>query len=361
VTGSRGSSALLALALTTLTTAACERPAETVADAGSAADAAASVRANEGEGTSVDRAAHGADGGAAGGDAVPGMPGGHAAAWNNAFSKAMTVPCRAIAVDGHVAVETEADAAAPVPLALRDELPSDVWLALAADSRVVAKDPRTTRETAFNGPARVQVCVSHREESWLASGTFESAMGAGESPGADEWVATPLGVVRYVAAQVRVEVRDKDLTVTLANGAAFLWLADDARPAPARAAKPADGGPAAATTSVDDDGWLRMSTGVLGIARTAPRPPMDAATAAAGKCLALNQEVSDLATQLIAGALKQDASVAKDEVRARLGARAACTVAALRAQALPPSPARTALLQRLDAGRGVRGLPNAPL
>jgi hypothetical protein len=338
---------------------ACDHPGDTATDAAPTAPAA---RSNEGEGASVDRAAHGGDAGLA-----PPLPEGHAGtsappsapqSWGDALKSAMGLPCRGIAVDGHVALESDADAAAPVPLALRGELPSDVWLSLAPDSRVVAKDPRTTRETAFNGPARVQVCVAHREESWLASGVFESAMGAGESPGAEEWVVTPLGVVRYVAAQVRVEARDRDATVTLANGAAFLWLPGDVRQAPPR--KPEDGGVAAATTTVDDDGWLRMTGGALGIARTAARAPLDAANAATTQCLALDKQTNDLAVQLLAGAVTQDAAVAKDQVRTRLGARAACSVAALRAEALPVSAARAALMARLEATRGVRGLPLSP-
>ena len=120
-------------------------------------------------------------------------PSAHAARWEEARNAALRIPCRAIAVDGPVRVEG-ADAGA---LALQSEIPDQTWLSLGPDARLVAKDPRTTRETAFVGPARVRSCVAHREESWLAAGRFESAIGAGETPGAEEWVVTPLGVVRY--------------------------------------------------------------------------------------------------------------------------------------------------------------------
>ena len=47
----------------------------------------------------------------------------------------------------------------------------------AGQDAVVAKDPRTTRETSFRGPARVRPCDDASEESWVASGQFESAVG----------------------------------------------------------------------------------------------------------------------------------------------------------------------------------------
>src|SRR6516225_7041636 len=69
-----------------------------------------------------------------------------------------------------------------------------------------------------------RACVTHREESWLTAGRFESAIGAGETPGAEEWVVTPFGVVRYMAAKVAVEVRARDASVAVGSGPVFLWL-----------------------------------------------------------------------------------------------------------------------------------------
>jgi hypothetical protein len=343
----RGFLSSAGVALVAVTLAACDQGSS----AGSSPSADAGSGANEGEGTSVDRAAHGADADTVAAEA-------HAEAWGNALKSALSLPCRAIAVDGHVAIEGDADAGPPAPLALRAELPSEVWLTLGPDSRLVAKDPRTTRETAFTGPARVRPCVAHREESWLSSGAFESAIGAGETPGAEEWVVTTLGVARYMAAQLKVDVRARDATVTLSSGAAFLWLPDDTReaPAPHRAE---DGGPPRATTTVDDDGWRRMTAGALVLAAASARAPADAAAAAVTRCLALTKEATDLAAQLLAGAIMQDAGIARDQVRTRLIARAACSVAALRVEALPASKTKTTLGQRMEPTRGVRGLPSA--
>ena len=52
-------------------------------------------------------------------------------------------------------------------------------------------------------------------------------MGAGESPGAEEWVVTPFGVVRYGAAKLSVDVGAKDADVAVATGIAFLWTPAD--------------------------------------------------------------------------------------------------------------------------------------
>jgi hypothetical protein len=295
------------------------------------------------------------------------------AAWDHALKGAQSIPCRAIAVDGPVRAEASASATgsgsasapppAPAlaldPVPLHGEVPTDVWLALGPDSRLVAKDPRTTRETAFVGPARVRPCVAHREESWIASGRFESAIGAGETPGAEEWAVTPLGVARYMAAELHVDVREKDVALALGTGVAFLWLADDAHEAPAPRGS-GDAGSGAATTSVDDDGWRRMTQGSLMLAQTGSHPPADAARASGDRCLALTKDARDMAANLLAGLAAFDAGAAKDQLKTRRIARAACAIAALRVEMLPAGKPKAEMAVRLEESRGVRGLPVSP-
>ncbi len=275
-----------------------------------------------------------------------------AARWKGALTAAMHLPCRAIAVDGVVRVESEGDAGADAGAERLDhnaELPGGVWVSLAAESRLVAKDPRTTRETTFVGASRVRPCVTHREESWIASGSFESAIGAGETPGAEEWVVTPLAVVRYMAAKLRVEVRSAETLVSVGSGDAFLWLADDAREV--RTPHGADAG--ATSTTVDDEGWRRASdtaAGPLKLVATTARPPADAARMIADRCTSLTKRARDLAGELISGPADTDGGTAKEQVKTRRIARAACSVAALRVAALSPSPARDTLSAALNAG-----------
>lgn len=326
--------------------------------------------------------------------APPGDPSARMAHWDEARVSALQVPCRAIAVDGPVRVlkvgferaaergdagPLEGDAGAA--LALEGQIPSETWLALSTDARLVAKDPRTTRETSFLGPARVRACVDHREESWVAAGRFESAIGAGETPGAEEWVVTPLGIVRYLAAKVSVDVHARDARVALGSGVAFLWLPDDVhqgRPSPASsgpaatrpAGLPGDAGatdaapgPLAATTVVDDDGWLRMSEGTLDVSTTRPatlRETDRAARASVDRCVALEKRARELAAQLLSGPLAADGGTAKDQMQTRRIARAACAVAALRVDMLGPAGPRAEMAARLEESRVAGGPPPAP-
>ena len=288
-------------------------------------------------------------------------PSARMAHWDDARTSALHIPCRAIAVDGHVHVEAGdfgapgdagAAAAGPAALASQGEIPDGPWIALMADSRLVAKDPRTTRETTFIGPARVRACVDHREESWLASGRFESSMGAGETPGAEEWVVTGLGVVRYMAAQASVDVRPADGSVQVATGVAFLWLPDDVSLVTPTGAKAGTAGDAAAAPALDDDGWLRMGEGTARLARRAPLDAFVRARHAVEQCVSLTRRAQDLAAELFAGSgsmgVTMDAGTAKDQVRTRRLGRAACDVADLRVDILPPSAPRGEMSARLE-------------
>jgi hypothetical protein len=257
----------------------------------------------------------------------------------NALRRGML--CRAIAVDGDVRSEDDGG----TPVALSSGISPDPWIDLVSGARLVAKDPRTTRETTFRGPARVRACVDSIEESWVDTGVFESSVGAGESPGAEEWVVTPLGVVRFAAAKLGVQVsahrpprapaRSGDagakapaaretLRVNVTEGVAFVWAAADA------SERGAERHPEA---GVDDEGWRRVSDGVAVVAPNAVASPLDRARAALIACEVVGRSAHDLASALLSsdGGLSQ---VAAHQVATRRLARAACAVAALRVGAL---------------------------
>lgn len=296
--------------------------------------------------------AHGTDGGAASSSAAPlpslaGGPGGpHPSASAHLPPPVQRFACRAIQVQGDVHLDTPGDAGL-VPLLIEGLVPTDGWLTLAKGARFVAKDPRTTRETTFRGtPGRVRACVGYAEESWIASGGFDSTMGSGEAPGQEEWVVTPLAVVRYAAARLSVDVRPKDESVAVTGGVAFLWPADDAR------FRSVDGG---ATATIDsetrdaaspardaDAGWVRLENASASLTPTAGMPDtLDSARAALGKCSSLAKIARDLTSTLMAGGA--DAAVITEQVTTRRLARAACDVAGLRIAALPPSEGTMAL------------------
>lgn len=257
--------------------------------------------------------------------------------------------CKALSVEGDVHLEAAGDAGT-TPLLIAGLVPTEGWLVLAPGARFVAKDPRTSRETAFRGPARVRACVELTEETWLASGGFDSSVGSGESPGNEEWVVSPLGVVRYTAAKLAVDVRPRDVRAVVASGGAFVWSSDDA------STHTADGGVLGHT----DDGWLRAEGGTVTLSATSLAPsPVDAARGAVSRCTSLGRQAHDLGALVMAGGA--DAGTIAAQVGARRLARAACAVAGLRLAAQPPRDALDPLVKSLAEGNAAWSqLPSPP-
>jgi hypothetical protein len=282
--------------------------------------------------------------------------------WGEAVSAAARLPCRAVAVNGDVRAEDVAlpgsshgkvgdDGGAGLRLAAQQELPAESWLGLAVSARLVAKDPRTTRETTFLGPAQVRPCVARREESWVSVGVFESVAGAGESPGSEEWLVTPVAVLRYASAKLHVVVGPKGTAVTSAGGLAFAWLAGDAR---ARWGGDAGAGGGDGGRAGDTDGWERVAESPVTIEPVAPLVPLPGARAAVEQCAALADRSHELAMVLMAPSVGlPDASTAAEEVVAHRLARAACAVASLRVGTLPEAPAKDALAAKLQGAVAV--------
>jgi hypothetical protein len=253
--------------------------------------------------------------------------------------------CRAVGSKGDVVV-SDSDAGAGRPLLTDAEIPSDVWLSLSRGARVVAKDPRTTRETIFTGPARVRACANHREDSWVASGVFESTPGAGETPGAEEWVVTPFAVVRYASAKVRVIVRPGGATVMLAGGVAFVRPQDDTRGSVTPEPAVPDAGPLG-KAAASQEPWLRVSEGTVELRPLRQLPPSEAVRSAIDECATLSDRAQALAQRVLNHEIGDggNASLGQaivEQVTTHRLARAACAVATLRTQVLPPSDERAA-------------------
>lgn len=245
------------------------------------------------------------------------------------------MPCRAIAADGEVRLQTDDGG---VVVSLQDELEPGHWIWLSPDARLVAKDPRTSRETTFRGLGHVQPCVGRTEESWVTSGTFESTAGAGEMPGAEQWVVTPLGVVRFGAGRVTIDAPagSNTVEVEVPSATAFVWPAQDA------SVRGPDGGGASAAS---DEGWLRVSRTSATLIRPARRPPPEGARAAIEACRTAGRTAHELAGALVGA----DASgkTAAAQVTARRLARAACAVAAIRVDSLFDRAGKEALSESL--------------
>ena len=140
-----------------------------------------------------------------------------------------------------------------------------------------------------------------------------------------------------------------------------------------RTVSPADGGVAASTSvaadagtgpTVDDDGWLRMPEGEVTLSPGAARAPADEAHAAVEGCVTLAQKAKQLAAALFEGQTMPDGSTAKEQMRTRRLARAACAVAALHVDTLSPSPQKDAMTTRLQSAASAwaapPALPSAP-
>lgn len=142
------------------------------------------------------------------------------------------LPCRAIGVGGTVRIFPSLDASGAVdagaPLALMDTLPMGSFVELGEGAKVTVKSPLTSRETAFKGPGRGMFCVDNEEKTWLLEGTFESSMGAGEAPGSEEWIFSPLGVLRYGSSNLSMQATRRRLEVHVIAGTASLFTPEDA-------------------------------------------------------------------------------------------------------------------------------------
>jgi hypothetical protein len=229
---------------------------------------------------------------------------------------------------------------------------------VAPGARLVAKDPRTTRETTVSGPARARVCVDHREEAWIGEGTFESATGSGETPGAEQWVVTPDTVIRYAAARLRVEVSSRGSTAALLSGTAFVWAPG---PISLERSPRKDAGDAAGPRHEDasDAPWRRVSDATVHVARASAA---DAGPSSADECAARADRSQRLAGALFArpglGGAEAGEQIA-EQVRERRLARASCALASVRVALLPPSAEAEHAAAALR--RGIETLTHGPI
>lgn len=251
----------------------------------------------------------------------------------------MRLACRAIAVDGDVHAEPGDGDAGATPVLLQGLVPTEGWVALAKGARLVAKDPRTTRETTFRGPGRARACVDFGEESWLAAGTFESSPGAGEGPGQEEWVVTPFGVVRYAAAKLAVDVKPAQADVAMESGVAFAW-------------KPG----VTADAGALEEGWARLAAGRSALPGARGEDGVAGARMALGRCTTLATSAHALAAQVMAPDGGAGAGTITSQVTTRRLARAACAVASLRVRALPPADAAPLVRPLADANAAWSGV-----
>jgi len=241
-------------------------------------------------------------------------------------------PCRAIdATNKPILLPSPT---APIPTGpdaganflVRDmQIPEGDWLDLPAGAKVTAKSPRTLRETTYEGPGFARPCVDHDEEAWMIGGSFSAVSPGNESPGAEEWLITPFGVVRYTSATLFVRLDKKSIDVKVTGGNASILVPSFSRLK--------DSGDAGVALDAGTSDWIREDQGFSGT--LAPLLADDklpaaaiaaCATAAANaKAIAIQLDAPDAAVGIL-GAAHTDA---------RRLARGLCSVARVLVAKLP--------------------------
>ncbi len=235
------------------------------------------------------------------------------------------VKCRVMAQEGTATLaNTEASPDAGVAPAdagsrgvhVTDVLPDGAWIDLAEGSKVGIKIARSGRELSFSGPGRVRVCVGDDADTWLVRGRLDAGAFGGEPAGAELWVGTPMGAVRYPSTRFTLAV-DKELSISLETGT--VWFFDR------RSSKPG------ARPQLDPEGFLRVSTTFKTDA------PSASAAELVQQCDALASKAEALA-QRIRTTDGGIGALAAEHVASRRTARAACLWASTRLAADKPTP-----------------------
>lgn len=132
-------------------------------------------------------------------------------------------PCRVMRVTGTV---RRPDG---VAVATQDALDGRSWLDIEPRAELVLRHGASARELSLHGPGRFLPCRSGLEQVLVARGTLRSSQGTGVRPGAELWVATPFGALRYADANLEVEVERSSMRLTVRGGHAFTEAAERLR------------------------------------------------------------------------------------------------------------------------------------
>jgi len=238
-------------------------------------------------------------------------------------SHRLILPCRVMAASGTPRIAM--DGGAPTPLAIEGF--ANGWITLGASDTLTVTLPKTSRELAFVGPAVLDPCVG-ADEAWLARGRFQGSRGTGESPGAEQWVVTPFGVVRYGTAILEVEVDDGGVRASLKVGSATIL-------------------PEGATT------WELLGTTAPRVVKGAPLGKAGSAASAdrCAKALAAAKVLEDALVLPGAAGSPTFGDLAMRANDAHVLGRAACAVAKLRADPSAVAPAATPAPTRVPPDR----------
>jgi hypothetical protein len=238
-------------------------------------------------------------------------------------------------------------------------VPDGAIISLGDGGTLTVQATVSTREMTIVGPAIAETCPGGDEAVRLSRGKATSFPGAGVRPGAEVWVATPLGVVRFNEAQIEIDVPGADaerLRVTVVTGQATFVPASGVTIVPAgesdagRSAEPPAGQNSVAGAKGPAEGLLALSPGTtLEASRPKATPARwlrDLVAACARRASAAREAGQKVAT---AGRSNRAAlaDLAAAHVQARQLARAACE-SARAAGAMPTGQYDTVIRADLD-------------
>jgi hypothetical protein len=206
-------------------------------------------------------------------------------------------------------------------LASQSALEGRQWLELAKGAELVVRHGASARELSLRGPGRVLPCRSGLEQVLVASGTLHSSPGTGVRPGAEVWVATPFGALRYADADLELSADKSGLRVKVRGGQVYTEGAQ---------------------------GLLGVKDGRLagpnGRASASGKPD---ASALVSSCERAATAASESAKQLLAAKPKELGELAASQLRARRAARGHCLVAEAGVGQLEDSAAKARLGDQL--------------
>jgi hypothetical protein len=222
----------------------------------------------------------------------------------------LNLACRVMAVAGGPTIAFDAGAK---PLAQSDF--ANGWVTLGDKDTLTVTLPRTGRELTFVGASLLEPCVG-TDEAWLQRGKFLGSRGSGEAPGAEQWVVTPFGVVRYGAAILEVTVDGAGVRASLKGGSAAIL-------------------PEGASA------WEALEIGAPRVVKGAPLGKAGGAVAAerCAKASGASKALEDALVVPDAAASPTFGDMAMKANDAHVLARAACAVAKLRADPSASLPA----------------------
>ena len=228
--------------------------------------------------------------------------------------------CRVVTLSGAATKEGQ-------PLRVGDAF-GGTPIELATGARLHFVHVSSARAWSLEGPARLAACAGGAEEIVLGRGTLRAEPGSGVRPGAEVWVGTPFGALRYADAAASMNVGERQLSVRVATGR--VWFTPL-------------GGDSLDERPIATEATFSAAPYRLSGARSLERCSRDASAA------------EERARSLLAPSTRPLGERAAEHVRARQRARASCVSARAVALATPsPDPSTGAELARYDAlWRGV--------